>query len=178
MTTRLKYKAYSGWKPFRSAMMEIWEPYNRYGEVVLEKDLEYGEDIFKPLFIQANGFKSEFEKLIRKYWEDNYHFIADDFSGLVNLLKKYREEPNNGYLRLLPETGAAYCKDERKGSEERFSVTEKLYNRIKDLTKAEKELLLINYDKRDIYKIYFDKSDTQQSYDELVIYEYNCIIGI
>lgn len=170
--TQIEHDAWWGWTHFRSRMEGIWNTYSRYGEVVLEKDLEKDDEKFKPLFGQANGDKFEFLRIIREFWENNYHFVASDFKGLIDLLNRYREDEMCGALRVLPETGS-YRDGETKGCDETFSITKELYDQVRELTKEKvgTKVLLVNYDTKKLVEIGFSQYDSPGTYYELLVHE-------
>ena len=47
--TRLETAAWKGFQDFWKEISEIWTVYKKYGDIVLEKDLEKGEEKFKKL---------------------------------------------------------------------------------------------------------------------------------
>ena len=170
--TQIERKAWWGWTIFRSRMEEIWNTYSRYGEVVLEKDLEKDDEKFKSLFKQANGNKLVFLRIIREFWENNYHFVASDFKGLLNLLNQYRENGVCDELSVLPETGS-YRDGETKGCDLTFSITKELYDQVRDLTKGRDgtKVLLVNYDTKKLVEIGFSQYNSPSTYSELLVHE-------
>ena len=178
--TQLEHDAWWGWTHFWSRMEQIWYNYLRYEDIVLEKDLKKGDEKFKHLFRQANGNTSTFLSIVREFWEKNYHFVASDFKGLVDLLHRYREDGGNGVLRLLPDTGSFYKDEDIKGGDLTYSLTKDLYDQIKEIVKEDfyKKILLINYDKRKIIEIGFSEYDTAPVYYELYVNECDKVIEI
>lgn len=158
--TQIEHDAWWGWSYFRSRMEGIWNSYLIYGEVVLEKDLEKEDEKFKALFRQSYN-KTEFLRIIRKFWESNYHFVASDFKGLVNLLNQYRKTEKCGALKVLPETGS-YRDGETKGCDATYSITKELYDKVKKLTKEKvgTKVLLVNYDIKKLIEIEFPQYDS------------------
>jgi len=177
--TLIEHDAWWGWQYFRSRLQGIWNLYSRYGEVVLEKDLEEDDEKFKPLFRQANGDNIEFIRIIREFWENNYHFVASDFNGLINLLKKYREAEKYGALRLLPETGS-YYQGETRGCDETYSITVEFYDQLKNLIKEEigTRVLLVNYGTKQVIEIEFSKEHSPNNYKILLVHEPRNVIEI
>jgi len=177
--TQIEHDAWWNWHHFRTRMEEIWKVYSRYGEVVLEKDLEEDDEKFKPLFRQANGDKSEFIRKVREFWENNYHFVASDFKGLINLLAHYRKDNSGDALSLLPETGS-YSDGETRGCDETYSITKEFYKQLAEQVKGEVgvKVLLVNYDIKKIIEIEFKKDYSYNTYNTLIVQEYSKVIEI
>jgi len=170
--TQIEHDAWWGWHHFRTRMEEIWKVYSIYGEIVLEKDLEEDDAKFKPLFEQANGNKDEFLKIIRKFWEDNYHFVASDFKGLIKLLDHYKKDNRSGALELLPETGS-YRDGETRGCDETYSITKELYKQVAKQVEGivGKKVFLVNYDTKKLVEIEFSKYDSHKTFNTLLVQE-------
>jgi len=177
--TQIEHDAWWGWHHFRTRMEEIWKVYSIYGEIVLEKDLEEDDAKFKPLFEQANGNKDEFLKIIRKFWEDNYHFVASDFKGLINILDHYRKKNGSCALDLLPESGS-YSDGETKGCDKTYSITEEFYKQLAKQAegKVGERVLLVNYDAKKIIEIEFEQTHSYNTYNTLLVKECSKIIKL
>jgi len=155
--TKFEHDAWKGWRNFQTSMNEIWRLYVKYGDVVLEKDLEVDDKELKVLFTQADGNAVEFEKTIRNFWETNFHLVVDNFKDLVSIYKKYTETTEEKSLYLLPETMDFYRDGDMKGSDQTYSVSEEFYKQIYELLNNSKRkcLFLINYEDKEGFEVCF-----------------------
>lgn len=160
--TKIEVDAWWDWKKFLSTMSSIWNTYSRYGDVVLEKDLEEDDKNLKPFFVEANGSTLKFTELIRKYWEENYHFVAGNYEELANIFMHYKKQNLKGSiceLYLLPETGN-YQEGETRGYQQTYSVTAEFYDKVKsDIARknGKKDMLLIMFEEKKCFELNFQK---------------------
>ena len=144
--TRLETAAWKNFQEFWKDISKIWQTYKRYGESVLEADLEEGDEKFKPLFTNSKKDDNLFEENVRKYWRENYHFVAGSYEELSKMFSHVKQRNNLKYsLILLPET-SEYHGDGENGDESTYAIEETLYKAIKSKLKTSRleNLILIN----------------------------------
>ena len=170
--TMLEEAATQGFLEFWRYICKIWQTYKRYGDIVLEKDLEEGDEKFKPLFTESGNDDFLFRENVGKYWKENYHFVAGSYEELFEILSDYRQRKNaENSLSLLPETGS-YTNVETKGYQQTYSIKEDLYKAIITAIKVSnlRDLILINYKKNKILTIHLS-TENINSYNPIIISE-------
>lgn len=171
--TYIEKHAICGFDSFSSSMFEIWKAYKRYGEIVLEKDLEEGDEKFKPIFTQSKDDDSLFFENVKKYWQENYHFVVSSYEELFKIFLEHRQRENAAiYLELLPETGD-YRVEEIKGWNKMYSVQKDFYDKVSDDINASKgkNLIIVNHNKEKIFFIKISDYCEENTYRSLIITE-------
>ena len=126
--TRLETAAWKNFQEFWKDISKIWQAYKRYGESVLEADLEEGDKEIKQLFTESANDNSLFEKNVRKYWQENYHFIVGSYEELFKIFSHFKQRNNlKDSLILLPET-SAYHGEGETGDNNTYAIEETLYS--------------------------------------------------
>lgn len=170
--TRLETAAWKGFQDFWKEISDIWNVYKKYGDIVLEKDLEIGDEKFKKLFTESGKDVYTFAENALEYWKQNYHFVANDYAEMIKLVSDYKQRKNkNGKMSLLPECGW-YLEKELKGCEQTYSLTTSFYNEIVARIKASdlRQLILISKENESVFVVRIS-TRTTGTYDEVVISE-------
>ena len=129
LLTRLETAAWNNFQEFWKDISKIWQTYKRYGESVLEADLEEGDEKFKPLFTKSKKDDNLFEKNVRQYWRENYHFIVGSYEELFKIFSHFKQRNNlKDSLILLPET-STYPGDGETGDEKTYSIQKDFYDK-------------------------------------------------
>ena len=172
--TKLETAAWKGFQDFWKEISEIWKVYKRYGDIVLEKDLEEGDEKFKKLFTESGNDVYTFAEKVFDHWKKEYHFVANNYEEMINLVSDYKQRKNEkGHLSLLPEDGT-YREKEVKGYEQTYSIRKSLYDEIVAKTKAadSRQIILINKEKESVFVVRISVRTTG-SYDEIIVSECN-----
>lgn len=172
--TRLETAAWKGFQDFWKEISGIWTVYKKYGDIVLEKDLEKGEEKFKKLFTESGNDVYTFAEKVFDHWKKEYHFVANNYEEMINLVSDYKQRKNEkGHLSLLPEDGT-YREKEVKGYEQTYSIRKSLYDEIVAKTKAadSRQIILINKEKESVFVVRVSVRTTG-SYDEIIVSECN-----
>ena len=143
--TKLENAALTGFKEFKTNMCSIWQLYLKYGDVVLEKDLEEGNEELKKLFTESNKNSLRFCENILEFWRKNYHFVVNNFQELVNVfLEKKGNYAGEVAVYLLPDS-ENYSKGETRGNDQRYAVSEDFYHKVSDevMSSISNELMLL-----------------------------------
>lgn len=144
--TRLETAAWKNFQEFWKDISKIWQAYKRYGESVLEADLEEGDEEIKPLFTESANDDSLFRQNACNYWRENYHFIVDSYEELFKIFSHFKQRNNlKDSLILLPET-SAYHGEGETGDETTYAIEETLYKAISSRIRTARleNLILIN----------------------------------
>lgn len=144
--TILETAAWKNFQEFWKDISKIWQTYKRYGESVLEADLEEGDEKFKPLFTNSKKDDKLFEENVRKYWRENYHFIVGSYEELFKIFSHFKQRNIlKDSLILLPET-STYHGEGETGDQKTYAIHKGFYDNIivKNKASNSRDLILIN----------------------------------
>lgn len=97
MCSSLEMAAWEGWPAFRREAYAYWNLFKssrNEAEKCLEKNL-------LNLFAKSNNI--DFEKNLRVFWQENYHFIVGDYNELLDIFKIISGKTGCKSQILLPE---------------------------------------------------------------------------
>lgn len=175
--TQIELEAWKGWHYFRDKMIDIWKSYTVTGEEALKVNFEKDDEKFKLFFTQVNNDMSEFKKIIRRFWEDNYHFVADNYKQLLQQYDKFLglcPTIDDLTLSLVPETEDQQAWD-INGRDQAFSITKSFYKAIRrKLEDEELDEIFLTYDRR-LFKITVSYTSKTFTYDLVHIREVDAI---
>ena len=119
---------WNGWKKFRKVMDELWYKYESSGRAMANGELEKEDEKFREIFLKAESYEN-FLSMIRKYWEGNYHMVANAYNQLIRMFKELNRIKGYTLISLLPEVEGCMWGD-IEGKDEVLTITESFYSSI------------------------------------------------
>jgi len=159
MDAKFKELGLQGWNPFKDYFLNIRNLFIKYGEEVLRVDLGESIEIYKQTFIQAGNNEEKFISLLRKMWEERYHYVANDLSQLIYFYEMAQIEGIK-FNSLLPNM------NNDEGINETFSLSMKLYEDILKMFKNSHEIYIYKENAK-FYKVSFYKGFSKTKYRRL-----------
>lgn len=123
MSSSLEMAAWEGWRAFRQEAYAYWNLFKSSRDEA-EKNLE---SEFTNLFRISNN--NNFEKNLRAFWEENYHFIVQDYTELLEIFKKINSINGCKSQILLPEI-YGYQWENINGKDQPIAITKEFYDLI------------------------------------------------